>query len=324
MLKPITIKSWIERQKAAGVYKDKPSHPHIHAHVLLLPQTRKGLRISLSNHTCPARDGVYVDMLDSLIDVYQSNIRKIVYNLDITPYNQITPEWECLIREACINTVDDFYKLKSPIPDIKVARRFGLDKFSYHLRTMSQESLQFKHNLRRQQFLQFTQEPVQTNKSTLLSTRQELSTILSTNSIRRSQHIQEIITQFKPDSKKPLHLWATSPISVCEEPFKISPNRSSILKKAIQEFEEMRRASQLQSISEISRIELRLASLKQPAIEPNWVYNLGKVAQLDVLPHQEILDTAINTGPKIPTEAITNPNQINQIPKSSPEIEVKH
>ena len=42
---------------------DRLGRPHLHAHIFLLPQTRNGLRISMSDHNCPGRDGKFIDVL---------------------------------------------------------------------------------------------------------------------------------------------------------------------------------------------------------------------------------------------------------------------
>jgi hypothetical protein len=108
----------------------------------------------------------------------------------------------------------------------------------------------------------------------------------------------------------------------------VPPNRRAIIDASIKELEEIRKASQLQSIAEITLMEMKLGAIQQNVEEPRWIYTLAQLAQNDILPHQDILDSApVQTDPRIPGELVappTHPEQgINQ-PKAPYPADIQH
>jgi hypothetical protein len=95
----------------------------------------------------------------------------------------------------------------------------------------------------------------------------------------------------------------------------VPPNRRAIIDASIKELEEIRKASQLQSIAEITLMEMKLGAIQQNVEEPRWIY-------------QDILDSApVQTDPRIPGELVappTHPEQgINQ-PKAPYPADIQH
>jgi len=72
---------------------NKPRLPHIHAHVAIFPQTDKGLRVSLSNHNMPGRDGEFREVLDDCRSFYvlaiEQNLNAIAADFPAEP----DPDW---------------------------------------------------------------------------------------------------------------------------------------------------------------------------------------------------------------------------------------
>lgn len=71
----------------------KPSRPHIHAHLFVLPQTEKQeLRISFSDHSRPLRNGQFIDMSEQLRFTYQNRVHHHVQQLELNCPLEVTPQ----------------------------------------------------------------------------------------------------------------------------------------------------------------------------------------------------------------------------------------
>lgn len=324
--------SWVKRLQAGGNYQPKDPDPHIHAHVFLLPQTRKGVRISVSNHNQPGRDGVYVNMLDEVLETYRENIQRQVYDLSIMPPPRLAPEWDAMIREASLSAMEDFFKADA-ITDLKAARKFGLDKFAFHMRILTKEGLRRRHNNRRQQFIRFSLADREDTRNEIASNYAELDGIFRRNIDSRRSHIEILEAKFTKSAAQPVKFWDIPSSKPLILPWFggrliLPPNRRAIIDASIKELEEIRKASQLQSIAEITLMEMKLGAIQQNVEEPRWIYTLAQLAQNDILPHQDILDSApVQTDPRIPGELVappTHPEQgINQ-PKAPYPADIQH
>jgi len=283
--------------------------PHIHAHVFLLPQTKKGVRISLSNHTQPGRDGTYVDMLDEVLATYRENVQRQVYNLSIKPSPRLEPEWEPLVREACLSTMEDFFKAPT-MTDLRSARRFGASKFAHHLSTMTREGLQRRHNFRRQQFLQLTRSNRIEIWNQIAKSFGQLRAFFRDNMEDRRKHLEELQANFKrPSDARAVHFWdVPSGKSLLLKPTEgrlVAPkNRSGLIRQSLLELDDIRKASMLQDVGAITLMEMKLGAILPQIEDPQWIDGLAKIAQMKCLPHQEILDAAAQAGPRMPAEAV--------------------
>ena len=237
-----------------------------------------------------------------------------------------------MIREASLSAMEDFFKADA-ITDLKAARKFGLDKFAFHMRILTKEGLRRRHNNRRQQFIRFSLANREDTRNEIASNYAELDGIFRRNIDSRRSHIEILEAKFTKSAAQPVKFWdipSNKPLIL--PGFKgrlfVPPNRRAIIDASIKELEEIRKASQLQSIAEITLMEIKLGAIQQNVEEPRWIYTLAQLAQNDILPHQDILDSApVQTDPRIPGELVappTHPEQgINQ-PKAPYPADIQH
>lgn len=286
--------AWVASQKKRGVYQNKPQAPHTHAHVFLLPQTKKGLPLSMSNRTVPGRDGIQQNPLDVTLETFRENIQKQVNDLSIRLHPRMGLEWESLIREAAVSATNDFYNA-SRIEDLKAAIKYGLDKFCYHMRTMDRESLRKRYAARRQQYLKYAmanKEGLRLNIATALN---DQITVFKGNIGRRAKLVGDLCERYKaPIISRSVKFWdlpSQKALYIAPKAKKLvtSPNRTADMLRTMRELGDMQHASQIQNLSELTEIEMKLAVLQTPAKEPEWIYGLASVAQMPELPHQVLL-----------------------------------
>lgn len=312
--------AWVAFQKRRGLYQDKPSYPNVHAHVFLLPQTRNGLRISLSNRTEPGRNGVREDVLDVAREIYQEQIGLQVYGQEV---EQPSPEWNALIREAAVNALDDYYE--SSVVDLKEGLKFAARKFNYYLQTMDRDSLRRRHHHRRQECMGY----VIQDQAKLRQAVQERITLLTDSAeasiTRRTKILKELADKFTPEpnpAKLEVKFWDLPSrkagillTSGSRHPGKViaRPSRAADIKQATEDWESRTRGNRLQRVAELTYLELMSASLRHPAIEPEWIHDLARIAQKPKLPHQEIL-AAPESEHSQPASAPGQPTSPNQPP----------
>ena len=306
--------AWVKRLQAEGRFQPKDQDPQIHAHVFLLPQTRKGVRISMSNRTQPGRDGVDVNMLDEVIGTYRENIQRQVYDLSIAQPQRIEPEWDAIIREASVSAMDDFFR--APIINGRVAaRRFTWDKFSYHLRSLTREELKRRHNNRRQQFVRFSAGDREGTRREISASYAEQDSSFRRNIEVRRALVEVLEAKFPKQAERPakfLDIPSGKTLILPSVGGRLAwpANRRASIDETAAELEETRKASHLQSIAALTTMEMKLAAIQGNAEEPRWIYELARLAQGDTLPHQDILDSApAQTGPWTAEELVEPPAQ---------------
>ena len=310
--------SWVKQQKLKGTYVAKEAKPHIHAHVMLLPQTQSGVRISLSNHTQPGRDGKYVDMLAAALETYQEQIQRQVYDFAIRPTPTVTPEWEYIIREASSSALEDFFKAER-IENPKAAIRFGLDKFMYHMRSLNKEELKKRHQKRRQQFTSYSLEDRDQLLNVVEENYNEVESIFRGTIPKRAKAISDILALFPPEPEPTkMVAWdlpVQKPMLLGNPKANIAKsNLSQTLAQAFKDFEALKLASEMQAIGELTDLEMRLGAAQRPVLEPGWIYGLSRLTQASELPHQEVLtDVApveveatpgMSIAPSVPTPEV--------------------
>ncbi len=307
-------KGWVAYQKQMGTYKAKRPHPHIHAHVFLLPQTRDGLRISLSNRTCPGRDGVKMNPLAATLETYRENIQRQIYDFSVKKNPEIGSDWEALIRESAMSAMSDFFSAER-LDDPKAALKFGLNKFVYHIRSLDREGLSKRHRARRKQFMGHTMADKDQLWNVIVRDFNELDTIFRGNIERRKKLISDVVTKFgEPIIDQPVKFWDLP----SQKAFLVNPsgtkvvaarNRTAAILSAIRELGDLRRGSQMQNLAELSEMEMKLAAIQTPAKEPEWIFRLAAISKMSELPHQAVLALAAPTvtGPGIPAAAANHP-----------------
>jgi hypothetical protein len=82
-------------------------------------------------------------------------------------------------------------------------------------------------------------------------------------------------------------------------------NRKAEIRKALEELDEIQKASLIQSVAEVTNMELKLGALQYE--EPMWIGDMAQVAQMEELPHQTIIDAAPPAEPLMPSGTTETP-----------------
>jgi ribosomal protein S19E (S16A) len=290
--------------------------PHIHGHVLLLPQTKKGLRISLSNHTAPGRNGIYVDMLDETVHIYRESVEKHVYNYSIKQSPRLEAVWEPLVREGCVSTIEDFRNAPR-MTDWQAKRRFGVTRFVYHLGAMDREQLRRRYAKRRQQFAESSNSNRDATSNLIIERFHKLKEVLALNMDARGEHVESLRNAYRnaPADMGKITSWdvpSGRALLVKTTPGRliVPGNRKAEIRKALEELDDIRKASLIQSVAEVTELELKLGALQYE--EPMWIGDLAQVAQMEELPHQTIINAAPPADPLKPSGTPETPAPTEQ------------
>ena len=296
--------SWVRKQMRQDTYIQKEKRPHIHAHLLLLPQTKNGVRISLSNHTQPGRDGQYIDMLAEALSTYQEQIQRQIYDLTIKQTPVISPEWEIVIREAAYSAMDDFFNADR-IEDPKAKIRFAFDKFAFHMRGLTKDELKKRYLKRRAQFNSYTLAKPEETIAEVAGRYRDLEQIFIGNVAKRSAIIGEVADLIPNPDHTTFKLWdLPSQKPQLLVPITNDPPILPEMEVKIKALEDLKMASQMQTIGELSELEMKIGALKKPVKEPAWITGLATLSTAQTLPHQEV----ISLPPVMPVEPTPAPN----------------
>jgi hypothetical protein len=318
-----TNKYWVHKLEAEGKPVSMEKHAHIHAHLMVLPQTSTGLRISLSNFNYPGRDGIEVNMLNEAGAIYEQSIQRHIYDLSIQKTPEVGPEWDALIREAAVSTLDDFFK--APVfTDIKASRKFSLDRFTYHIRSMDREELQRRYAKRRSQYQQMARVPADVASKTIARGYAELEGIFRQNLGRRLKLADSVVASLQPAESPPFRIWdlpsrkalILNPKGV---PISVLPDHSAAIDELFVELKHTRRGSLLQSVAELTTLETQLLAGRPGLKDPEWITQLARIAQLPELPHQSALDAAVKEQPQ-PITPVKLDEAVIEPPKPAPLI----
>lgn len=277
---------------------NKPKRPHIHAHVMFLPQTEKGLRISFSNHTQPLRDGTYHDMLDAIRELYQTMTQHNIYDMNVLPEPAPTPEWQALVKECAYHAADDM-KAQQGMAQERV-RKFVLDKFSYYLTTSKRENVRKRYNYRMDLFLK--QDGTVPTWQDLAYRITESLNYASKRLALQSQPLGEAATTWVSKREQTVKFWDFNPKAVMlRKPAQRSPNRTDKINQIFDEMLIKRQSYRVNLVGELAAQEMLYGELVNQA--PEWLETLGRISAGELqMPNRDIL--RLEVPGEVPVEAV--------------------
>ena len=270
----------------------RPSRPHIHAHVFVLPQTEQGLRVSLSNHTVPGRDGQFVQMLDELRFNYQDLVIKHIYNLHLSPEPEPSREWATIVKESTSHAIADI--LEGPKMEPSTSRRWLLDRATYYLRSTDREMYRRRYNIRMEQLRDAAKRDPVEHWTEIAEVLDETINVLGSRFRENSGLFDAQIKEIREERPAPSMLWNfKSPMGVLvPRPSRVGKNRKDKIRSLFREVELRRWANRLNMVGEQAIQEIELAASLSEVKAPEWVDNLGAIASNPAiqLPNYDILD----------------------------------
>lgn len=287
---------------------DRLHRPHLHAHVFLLPQTRSGVLISVSNHSRPGRDGKYVDMLSEAKDLFREAAMDLVYSTAPVRYKSFaTQEWDDLAREISMKTVETVTSGRQMSPE--QTRRHAINTFFFYLKKTHPDWLK-----RRLQNLKDRIAELETRgRAALVGMVRELYAGLEELMRPRFEERRRIANQVLAEFQKERVACVTSDCHMkqtrtCLVQWRTVPNRRKLIEDLLEEFDNRRTAARINMLSELGIIDLHLAAAGLTVNPPGWMQRLELCVRADRLPNEDLLDlktAQAATEPSVPEEELS-------------------
>jgi hypothetical protein len=287
---------------------DRLRRPHLHAHVFLLPQTRSGVLISVSNHSRPGRDGKYVDMLSETKDLFREAAMDLVYSTAPVRYKSFaTSEWDDLAREISMKTVETVTSGRQMSPE--KTRRHAINTFFFYVKKTPPDWLK-----RRLQALKDKITELETRgRAALVGMARELHTGLKELMRPRFEERRRIANQVLAEFQKERVACVTSDCYMkqtrtCLVEWRTVPNRRKLIEDLLEEFDNRRIAARINILSELGIMDLHFAAAGLTVNPPGWMQRLELCARADRLPNKDLLELKIaqaETEPSMSEEELS-------------------
>ncbi len=289
---------------------DRLRRPHLHAHVFLLPQTRSGVLISVSNHSRPGRDGKYVDMLSEAKDLFREAAMDLVYSTAPVRYKCFaTQEWDDLAREISMKTVETITSGRQMTPE--QTRRYAINTFFFYLKKTHSDWLK-----RRLQGLKDRIAVLETRgRAALVGIVRELYAGLKELMQPRFEERRHIANQVLAEFQKGRVACVTSDCHMkqtrtCLVEWRTVAHRRKLLEGVLEEIDNRRIAARINMLSELGIMDLHLAAAGLAVNPPGWIQRLELCIRGDRLPNKEMLDPTEN----IPSEIEASSPELTSLP----------
>ncbi len=269
---------------------DRLRRPHLHGHVFLLPQTRSGALISVSNHSRPGRDGKYVDMLTETKDLFREAAIDLVYSTAPVRYKSFaTQEWDDLAREISLKTVEAVTSGRQMPPE--QTRRYAINTFFFYLKKTHPDWLK-----RRLQALKDRIADLETRgRAALVSMVRDLYTglkeLMRPKFEERRRMANQVLAAFQKERvacvTSDCHMKQTR---TCLVEWRTVSNRKKLIENLLEEFDNRRTAARINILSELGIVDLHLAAAGLIVNPPAWIQRLELCIRGDRLPNKDLLD----------------------------------
>jgi hypothetical protein len=273
-----------------GIHHDRH---HLHGHLFILPQTRNGLRLSLSNHTNPGRDTAYVDMLDQAREIYATAAQQLIYSQSRpTRMDYVSPIWTSLAKDLAAQTVDDFQSGQEMTPES--GRKFGVNRFFYFVRTTHQEGLARRVKRRKERIAELSERGGRELIDEVRQNYQAVNQSMLGPLAQRAAVIDPIIQNYRENS-------STSNVrhSILAVPraqlvsYRVAPSRVEMLKNLSKEVALRRLAARITVLGEVANMELLMAAARGPNAAPAWLEMLEGAIQSGAIPNQQMVELEV-------------------------------
>ncbi|MBE0541964.1 MAG: hypothetical protein IH623_11300 [Verrucomicrobia bacterium] len=269
---------------------DRLQRPHLHGHVFLLPQTRAGVLISVSNHSRPGRDGKYADMLSETKDLFHEAAMDSVYSTAPARYKSFaTQEWDDLAREISMKTVETVSSGRQMSPER--TRKYAINTFFFYVKKTHQVWLK-----RRLQALKDRIAELEVRgPAALVGMVRDLYEGMKELMRPRFEERRGIANQVLPEFQKERVACVTSDCHMkqtrtCLVEWRTVGNRRKLIEVLMQEIEDRRMAARISMLSELGIIDLHLAAAGLTVNPPAWIQRLEICIRGDKLPNKELID----------------------------------
>ena len=277
---------------------DRLGRPHLHAHIFLLPQTRSGVLISVSNHSRPGRDGQYVDMLSETKDLFREAAMDLAYSTAPVRYKSFaTQEWDDLAREISMKTAETVASGRQMSPER--TRKYAINTFLFYVKKTHPDWLK-----RRLQQLKERIADLETRgRAALVGTVRELYAGLKELVRPKLEERRRLAGQVLPEFQKERVTCVTSDCHMrqtrtCLVEWRTVGNRRRLIEGLLQEIDDRRMAARISMLGELGIIDLHLAAAGLTVNPPGWMQRLELCARGDKFPNKELLELT-NAPPTI-------------------------
>ncbi len=269
---------------------DRLGRPHLHAHIFLLPQTRSGVLISVSNHSRPGRDGKYVDMLSETKGLFHETVMDLVYSTAPVRYKRFaTQEWDDLAKEVSMKTAEAVVSGRQMSPDR--TRKYAINTFLFYVKKTHADWLK-----RRLQQLKERIADLETRgRAALVGTVRELYAGLKELVRPKFEERRHLAGQILPEFQKERVTCVTSDCHMkqtrtCLVGWRTVANRRARIEEMLAEIDNRRMAARISMLSELGIIDLHLAAAGLTVNPPGWMQRLELCVRGDKLPNKGLLD----------------------------------
>jgi hypothetical protein len=282
---------------------DRSQRPHLHGHIFLLPQTRAGVLISVSNHSRPGRNGKYVDMLSETKDLFHEAAMDLVYSTAPARYKSFaTQEWDDLAREVSIKTVEVVASGRQMSPER--TRKYAINTFLFYVKKTNPAWLKRRLQALKDRIAELEGR----GRAVLVAEARHLHDGLKELIRPRLEERRRMANQVLPEFQKQRVACVTSDCHMketrtCLVEWRTVGNRRKLIEGLMQEIDDRRMAARTSVLSELGIIDLHLAAAGLTVNPPGWIQRLDLCIRSDRLPNKELLDqTNVQTEREAPAE----------------------
>ncbi len=270
---------------------DRFGRPHLHAHVFLLPQTRNGLRISMSNHNCPGRDGKFVNVLSETRDEFCEIASDLLDATAPARYRgYATQEWDDLAKEISMKTAETVAAARPMSTDR--TRHYAISTFMFYVKKTNPAWLRRRLDRLKERIQRLSE----ARRQDLISELKFIyggieGRIVRTGFEQRRELLHSILPAFRAERVKcetsDCRLEATR---TCLVRWRTVGSRRGLIERAMQEVDDRRMASRISMLAETALMDLHFAAARLAPNPPAWIQRLELCAENDRLPNREMVD----------------------------------
>ena len=270
---------------------DRFGRPHLHAHVFLLPQTREGLRVSMSNHNCPGRDGKFVNVLSETRDQFCEIASDLLDATAPARYRSFaTQEWDDLAREISMKTAETVAARRPMSPDR--TRQYAISTFMFYVKKTNPAWLRRRLDKLKERIQRLSQ----AKRGDLISEIKFLyagieGRIARTGFEERRQLLHSILPPFRAERVKcETSDCRMATTRTCLVRWQTVGSRRGLIERAMQEVDDRRMASRISMLAEMALMDLHFTAAQLAPNPPAWIQRLELCAENDRLPNREMVD----------------------------------
>lgn len=268
----------------------KPRRPRLEARLFVLPKTRQGLPVNLTDQNVLGPDGKPLDLSHELQIHYQAAAFKHASRIVRRPEPAVSQGLRFIAREACLSACEKLEQAPQMQPEERW--RYRINQTMSCLKTLDKRILTAHFHKRRKL--------VET-----IRTQNKPSVILA-DIVEKLKGLAGYGEQLRAERETILNYCLTVDLTY-EDPLPVElfdinglravlPERhwphddqSAFLQKSLRNLHRHRQTSRILAESVKARVELCLAALTPNSLPP-WVSYLEEVARSDNYPHQHFLD----------------------------------